>query len=104
MVAPVLCGGGSNIKLVEAMQHGHACLVSQTVADGFSTWLKHGENVLVAKSAGEFAARAIWALQNPQRLGEIGLAAKNAVSSTLGHEHFKQVVRELVASVMNRKN
>ena len=104
VVAPGLCGGGSNIKLVEAMQHGHACLVSQTVADGFSTWLQHGENVLLAKSPGEFAACAIWALQNPQRLGEIGLAAKNAVSSTSGHEHFKQVVRELVASVMNRKN
>ena len=103
VVAPVLCGGGSNIKLVEAMQHGHACLVTQTVADGFSTWLKPGENVLVAKSAEEFAARAIGALQNPQYLGEIGQTAKKAVSSAVGHERFKQVVHDLVASVMNRK-
>jgi glycosyltransferase involved in cell wall biosynthesis len=63
VIVPVHSGGGTNIKVLEAMAHGRPCLVSRFVAQAFDPILVEDRDFLVAETSDEFVERIRWALQ-----------------------------------------
>lgn len=70
-VLPMRTGSGTRLKVFEAMAAGKAIVSTPTGAEGLP--VKHGENILLASTAEEFASYVIQLLQDAtlrHRLGE----------------------------------
>lgn len=65
VVVPLHAGGGTNIKVLEAMAHGRPCLVSSFVAAAFEGVLTDTRELLVARTPGEFVGKIIHAFTEP---------------------------------------
>lgn len=71
VIAPLRIGGGTRLKIVEAMSMGKPIVATHLGAEGID--VKHDEDILLADSAEEFANRVVRVLEEPalaQRLGE----------------------------------
>lgn len=64
VICPVNVGGGTNIKVVEAMAMGKACVMSRFGMEGFETFVHDGTNAFVADNDDEFAGKCIALLQD----------------------------------------
>lgn len=53
-ISPIQSGGGTNIKVVEAMNMGKACVLSEFSTKGFEDILVQGENSYIAKNDEEY--------------------------------------------------
>jgi glycosyltransferase involved in cell wall biosynthesis len=103
-VVPLRIGGGTRIKIFEAMSMKKAVVSTSLGAEGLP--VTHGEDILLADSPGDFADRVIELLQQPafgQRLGEAG---RRLVSSgfTWGAaaQRFSDICLEVVERRKNR--
>jgi polysaccharide biosynthesis protein PslH len=78
-VVPLRIGGGTRIKIFEAMAMGKAVVSTSIGAEGLP--VTHGENILLADDPGDFAA-AILRLQSDHELRRrIGAAARRLVET-----------------------
>ncbi len=100
VLLPMLRGGGTNIKLLEAMAHRRPCLVSPLVAAAFADRLQADRHFLVAMTPEEFADAALEALRNPQALQAMTDRAWEAVHLHYSPQQFlaraRQAVQELI--------
>ena len=100
-VAPVFDGGGTKIKVLEALAHGRACLTTPHASQGFADHLQNGESQLVA-DVGSFAEGAI-ALFADASLREA--LAQRGFDTVRGHYTFDAlaaVVAETVEETVTR--
>ena len=77
VVAPVFSGGGTQIKVLEALAYECGTVVSEFSALGFAPNLRAGEHLLVARDAAEWVAHCLSLIQSPtqaERLGQAGRA------------------------------
>jgi glycosyltransferase involved in cell wall biosynthesis len=79
VVAPVLSGGGTQIKVLEALAYTCGTVVSSFSASGFAPNLKDGEHFLVAHTAQEWVAQCMRLIQTPSLCEELGHAGRDAV-------------------------
>jgi polysaccharide biosynthesis protein PslH len=81
MIVPLLIGGGTRLKIVEAM--GMSCpVVSSTIgAEGLG--LTDGEELLLADDAESFAEAILSLIDNPVRASELAERAKSFVEANL---------------------
>lgn len=101
VVAPIHSGGGSNIKVVEAIAHARACVTTRFTYRALAHGLKEGRDLLVADDADQFARHCIALLRDPARrqaLGEAGLAASRLHFS---RERFEHTVAETARSLLS---
>jgi glycosyltransferase involved in cell wall biosynthesis len=73
VVVPLLIGGGSRIKILEALAMGKAVVSSSIGAEGLA--VSDGVHLLLADTPADFASRVVELLTSPhrsQRLGENG--------------------------------
>lgn len=92
-VVPLLVGGGTRIKIFEAMAAGKSIVSTSIGAEGLP--VRHGENILLADDAESMAESVIELLSDRSRRERIGTAARRlvtdgyswqAVARTLGAE------------------
>jgi glycosyltransferase involved in cell wall biosynthesis len=81
VVAPLLIGGGTRVKILEAAAMGKPVVSTSLGAEGLD--LRHGESILLADEPQAFAAHVISLLEDPQRAARIGTNARSHVA-----EHF----------------
>ncbi|MBI4167037.1 MAG: glycosyltransferase [Acidobacteria bacterium] len=62
-VCPVLDGGGTRIKILDAMAMGKAVVSTSIGCEGLA--VKHGENILIGDSPAEFADEVVRTLRSP---------------------------------------
>jgi glycosyltransferase involved in cell wall biosynthesis len=77
-VVPLLVGGGTRIKIFEAMAAGKAVVSTTIGAEGLP--VRHLENILLADEPEDFANRIIELLSDPRRREHMGSAARKLVS------------------------
>lgn len=65
VAAPVFSGGGSNIKVLEALGHGRPCVVTPLVQAAFTPQLQDGQQLHVARGADAFAQRLAQLIATP---------------------------------------
>lgn len=73
-VVPLLVGGGTRIKIFEAMAMGKAVVSTTIGAEGLP--VVSGKNILLADEPRQFASEVVTLLRNPARRRELGAAAR----------------------------
>ena len=73
-VAPLRMGGGTRLKLLEAMAMGKAVVATRLGAEGYP--VTDGRELLLADTPADFAAAVVALLHAPERRAELGRAAR----------------------------
>ncbi len=76
-VAPLRVGGGTRLKLLEAMAARRAIVSTSLAAEGYP--VQPGVHLLLADTPADFAAAVVTLLQTPARRAELGEAAHTFV-------------------------
>jgi glycosyltransferase involved in cell wall biosynthesis len=76
-VAPLRMGGGTRLKLLEAMALERAVVATRLGAEGFP--IADGRELVLADTEEEFARATIGLLQDPRRRAELGHTARRFV-------------------------
>jgi sugar transferase (PEP-CTERM/EpsH1 system associated) len=81
-VAPLRVGGGTRLKLMQAMAMGSAIVATSLGAEGFP--VQGGRHLLLADTPEEFAGAVLTLLDDPARRVELGEAARAFVQAGYG--------------------
>jgi glycosyltransferase involved in cell wall biosynthesis len=73
-IMPFRIGSGTRLKLIEAMAAGKAITSTPIGAEGFP--VQHNQELLLAKTAGEFASTLLFLLAHPEERQRLGAAAR----------------------------
>lgn len=76
--APLLSGGGTRLKLLEALDAGRPVVATRVGADGLEDLV--GDGVVIADEPAEMAKRILELLGDGERARELGLAGHRAVA------------------------
>lgn len=102
VVAPIQSGGGTNIKVLEAMAHGRPCLVSRFVAESFNERFVDGQHWLVAENEREFAAQICEVLSNQRASEKIAKAGYLAVRQTATADAFTSIAVPFIRACLQK--
>jgi polysaccharide biosynthesis protein PslH len=78
-VVPLRIGGGTRIKIFEAMAMGKAVVSTSIGAEGLP--VTHGENIILADNPQDFAAGILRLLASKDERQRIGMAARQLVET-----------------------
>lgn len=88
VLVPVLSGGGSTIKLLEALGHGRPCVVTSFAHQAFAATLRDGEHLRVADSAAAFVEQCYRLLAEPGLAEALGQRGRDQVCARFTPEKF----------------
>ena len=100
-VAPLRVGGGTRLKLVQAMAMGCAIVATSLAAEGFP--IESGKHLLLADTPHEFAAAVVRLLDSPSTRGRLGAEARLFVQSRYGWERLVPQLEEVYQSARVRE-
>jgi polysaccharide biosynthesis protein PslH len=100
-VVPLRIGGGTRIKIFEAMAMGAATVSTSVGAEGLP--VEHGKNILLADSPADFADRTVSLLRQASERERIGRAARALVESRYGWSPVTDVLETVLMQVTNSK-
>lgn len=83
-VCPIFDGGGTKLKMIDAMAMGKAIVAHPVAAEGLK--LEHGRNVLLAKDPGDFAQHCIRLFDNPELRSDLGESASRLAERAFGFD------------------
>ncbi|GHU98412.1 hypothetical protein FACS189483_06380 [Spirochaetia bacterium] len=95
VVAPIYQGAGMNVKVIEAMHMGKACVISSFASRSFESFLDN-ENILISKNDDEFACNVIKLLTDTELSIKMGQNAKKAISKDYSIEKFFETVQSAI--------
>lgn len=98
VVAPMLSGGGTKLKVLEAMAMGRAVVTTPVGAEGIA--VRDGVDMEIASSDEEFAAKVILLLRDPQRRKRIATAARAIAEREYSWEVVNQRMHAAVQTVI----
>ena len=92
VVAPVFSGGGTQIKVLEALGHACGTVVSGFAAAGFAPNLRADEHMLVARDAHQWLEHCLRLINSPAEAERLGRAGRQVV---LQQYSFDGLAREV---------
>lgn len=98
VVVPLLSGGGTKLKVLEAMAMGRAVVATPVGAEGID--VKDGVEMEVAVSAEAFVERASNLLLDPERRDRMATAARSLVEREYSWESINRRMHSAVQSVI----
>lgn len=100
-VAPILAGGGTNMKVLEAAAYGRMAILSPVASRGFGDVFDSGKNCLIVNNLDSMADECIRLLRSPSTAKSLGEAAFYAVSSRYAYDRFSSLVESTCREVLN---
>jgi sugar transferase (PEP-CTERM/EpsH1 system associated) len=97
-VAPLRIGGGTRLKLLEAMATGKPVVATRLGAEGYP--VTHGRELLLADTPVDFAAAVVALLRAPERRAELGRIARAFVEQ---HYDWRTIVPRVEAAYQMRQ-
>jgi glycosyltransferase involved in cell wall biosynthesis len=94
-VAPLPYGGGTKIKVLEAMSHGLPMVLSEPAADGIG--LENGDTALIRTRPAEIADAALELLGDERFARRLGIAAKRVWRQ----DHHPEAVHRRLAELLD---
>jgi hypothetical protein len=91
VIAPVFNGGGTQIKVIDALAHGRPLVTSEFAFSGFALDLRETEHLLVARDRAQWLDRCIWVLENSEASESMGERGRLAIA------HYD--IRSMMATV-----
>lgn len=92
-VSPVYEGGGTKIKVLEALMFGRPIAVTEHSYYGYASMLPEGAAVEVGRSDAELVGACVRLLNDPARSAEMGRVGYGLVREHAGFEAFAAAVR-----------
>lgn len=84
VIAPISSGGGSQIKVIEALAHRRPLVASTFSHAAFADKLKPGEHLMTADNVADWQTACLCVLNDPVKAKEIGLGGFRAVRAHYG--------------------
>jgi len=81
-IVPLRIGGGTRLKIFEAMAMGKAVISTSVGAEGLP--VRSGENILLADAPSDFAGSVISLLRDPKQRQRLGTSARAMVRESYG--------------------
>lgn len=100
VVVPVHYGGGTNIKVLEALAMGKPCVASTFSHRPFGGVLEHGRDLLVARDPAEFVAHCTALLAAPGYAESLAMAGQASVRDQFSKERFRAGLLSFVQEVV----
>ena len=97
-VVPLRVGGGTRLKIFEAMSMGKAVVSTTIGAEGLP--VKHGEHLLIADDPITFANSTVNLLRDPAQRRELGSAARKLVEERYSWVQVARGFAEVLAKVV----
>jgi glycosyltransferase involved in cell wall biosynthesis len=99
-IVPLRVGGGTRLKIFEAMAMGKAVVSTSIGAEGLP--VRDGENILLADEGGDFARKIVNLLRDPATRNRLGQAGRRLVESEYSWssvaERFDSILRRVVTT------
>ena len=100
MLVPLLSGSGMRVKILEGMAMGRLIISTDIGLEGISA--KNNQDVMIANDPGKFAEAICFAYNNPQKVSEMGAAARNFVHLNFDNvsiaekviDAYRQIIRK----------
>lgn len=92
MIVPLFSAGGMRVKIIEGMAMGKCVISTHIGAEGIDH--TDGENILLARNAGEMTAHISALIADPDRVRTIGRRARKLIGERYAND---RIVRELIA-------
>lgn len=103
-IVPLRIGGGTRLKIFEAMSMGKAVVSTGIGAEGLP--VQAGEHLVIADDPATFANATVSLLRDPSRRRRLGIAARLLVEEKYSWTHvaneFAQVLAKVVGDFKNR--
>lgn len=96
-VVPLRVGGGTRLKIFEAMAMGKAVVSTTIGAEGLP--VTHGQNIVLADEPEDFARQVVRLLRAPPERSALGQAARQLVESKYSWSAVAARFEEVLASV-----
>jgi glycosyltransferase involved in cell wall biosynthesis len=96
VAVPIFGGAGTNLKLVEAMKAGRACVVTPFAMRGIESWAKPDEHLLVGRDAAGFVEQLVRVLGDSALRERLGSLASEAAKRELSYARFVSLVDEVI--------
>lgn len=103
-VVPVLSGGGSNIKVPEAMAHNRPVVVSIYAFNGWRNYFAENQDLMVASGSDTFAKHCNTLLENRGLSMKIAQNGHDSVLKKLSFDSFENQVARTLHAVFLRKS
>lgn len=92
-ICPIYTGGGTNIKIAEAMTMGKACVVSEHAVRGYEQILVNDVNALISKDDNAFIEGVVKLLNNDAMCKSIAQNAMNTAKHLFSQSKLDEVIR-----------
>ena len=79
-VVPLRVGGGTRLKVLDAMAMGKAIVSTSIGCEGIQ--VSNEKNIVISDSPADFAEETVYLLKNPDKRKSLGNSARNLVEST----------------------
>ena len=100
-LAPILAGGGTNIKVLESGAYGRPCVVSRIAHRGFEETLPAGVACLRAEQIADMAEQCLRLIREPDLASRIGRRARACIELNYTPEVFNAAVMTGIRKVMD---
>lgn len=97
-VAPIQCGGGTRLKVIEALARRVPLVSTAFGCAGFG--LRHGDEVLIADDPAKFAAACIALLRDPSRAEQLAASGRERFERDLSAQACERAIAALARSVL----
>jgi glycosyltransferase involved in cell wall biosynthesis len=101
LVVPIRFGGGTRIKILEALRHRRAVVTTPAGAAGLDP--VSGRHLIVANDDGEFAAQVVALLRDPARRAALGAAGEEWARATYDWDRIGDRLLAVVDEVAGRR-
>ncbi len=99
-IAPIYFGGGTNIKVLEALTYNRPCVGTPDSFSGFDPALKESGALLESLSDEEFADNCLQVLSNKKEFQQKVLNVKSVLAEKYSQKAFTQTVQKLVTEMV----
>jgi glycosyltransferase involved in cell wall biosynthesis len=97
-VVPLRVGGGTRLKILDAMAMGKAIVSTTIGAEGIH--ITDGKNILIADDPGDFAARTLALLKTPALRSNLGREARKLVENEYSWEIIGKKLQTAYESIL----
>ena len=100
-IVPLRIGGGTRLKIIEALAMGKAVVSTSVGAEGLD--VVDGQHIMLADSSREFADQIILLMENRELRRRLGQTGRNLVESRYGWDMLADKLEKFLTSVAEGK-